>query len=46
MVDLRNSIEFDAGELKIAGALQLDAHELEARHNRIPRDRDIVLYCS
>lgn len=28
------------------GAIRLDPEELEARHSEIPRDCDIVLYCT
>ena len=30
----------------IPGALHLMFEELEARHQEVPRDRDIVLYCT
>jgi rhodanese-related sulfurtransferase len=30
----------------IPGALHLTIEELEARHQEVPRDRDIVLYCT
>lgn len=46
VVDLRSSIEFDADDAKVPGALHMDPKEIELRHQEIPRGRDIVLYCS
>ena len=46
IVDLRARIDFDADPLIIPGALHLMTEELEARHREIPRDREIVLYCT
>jgi len=42
IVDLRHAV---AGA-KLPGALRFPAEDLETRHHEIPRDRDIVLYCS
>jgi len=30
----------------LPGAIRLDPEELDGRHTHIPRDRDIVLYCT
>lgn len=46
VVDLRHSIDFEAEPARIPGALHLSTEELEARHREIPRDREIVLYCT
>ncbi|MGI8742936.1 MAG: VTT domain-containing protein [Bryobacteraceae bacterium] len=46
IVDLRNALEFESGGVKIPGAIRMDAQEVEARHQEIPRDKDVVLYCS
>ena len=46
IVDLRARIDFDADPSIIPGALHLMTEELEARHREIPRDREIVLYCT
>ncbi|MDQ6707967.1 MAG: VTT domain-containing protein [Acidobacteriota bacterium] len=44
IVDLRSAL---AGEDdSIPGALRISSEELTGRHQEIPRDRDIVLYCS
>lgn len=44
LVDLRHDLSGDQPE--IAGALRMPAEELEVRHKEIPRDRDIILFCS
>ena len=46
IVDLRHSVEFEADPLTIPGALRLDPREIEQRQQEIPRDRDVVLYCT
>ncbi len=46
VVDLRHSLDFEAEPTIIPGALHLTTDELEARHAEIPRDREIVLYCT
>ena len=46
IVDLRHSVEFEADDAKVPGAMHLDPEEIEQRHLEIPRDRDIVLYCT
>jgi membrane protein DedA with SNARE-associated domain/rhodanese-related sulfurtransferase len=46
IVDVRHpiSVEMDPGT--IPGSLNLMLEEIEHRHHEIPRDRDIVLYCT
>lgn len=44
VVDLRSRREFD--EDAIPGAMHMPAEELAARHGDIPRDRDVILFCS
>ena len=46
IVDLRNADHLVSEGLRIPGALHMDPAELEHRHGEIPRDREIVLYCS
>lgn len=46
VVDVRDRLDFDADPLIIPGALHLTTEELDARHREIPRDRDIILYCT
>ena len=46
IVDLRHSIDFEADPETIPGAFRMDAKELEEKHDAIPRDREVVLYCT
>lgn len=46
LVDLRDRLDFDAEPSIIPGALHMSTDELEARHLEIPREREIVLYCT
>jgi membrane protein DedA with SNARE-associated domain/rhodanese-related sulfurtransferase len=46
VVDIRDRLDFEAEPAIIPGALHLTTDELEARHREIPRERDVVLYCT
>lgn len=46
VVDVRDRVDFDAEPLIIPGALHFSVEELEARHREIPREHEIVLYCT
>jgi rhodanese-related sulfurtransferase len=46
IVDLRHSLEFDAEPETINGAVHMDPADLEEAIEVIPRDREIVLFCS
>jgi membrane protein DedA with SNARE-associated domain len=46
VVDLRGSAEFEAEPGRVRGAIHMQPNELEERHSEIPRDRDVVLYCT
>ena len=46
VVDLRHALDVDSEPHHIPGALHLSPDDLDARHMEIPRDRDIVLYCT
>jgi O-antigen/teichoic acid export membrane protein len=46
VVDLRNRVAIEGDALQIAGALRLTPEQIEDRHVEIPRDRDIILYCT
>jgi len=46
IVDLRHPLDFLAYPFTIGNALRLAPAELEQRHQEIPRDRDVVLYCT
>jgi hypothetical protein len=46
IVDLRQSLDFEAEPTTIPGAMMMTPNELDEHHDAIPRDRDIVLYCT
>jgi membrane protein DedA with SNARE-associated domain len=46
IVDLRQPMDIEAFPQMIPGALRIAMEEIEERHKEIPRDRDVVLYCS
>lgn len=46
IVDLCHSLDFEAEPQTLPGALHFTAEEFELRHNELPRDRDLVLYCT
>ncbi len=46
IVDLRNPLDVQNSGMKLPGALLMAPGDLEDRHVEIPRDRDIVLYCT
>ena len=46
VLDLRSIGEVEEIGAKIPGAMWFSMKDLDARHREIPRDREIVLYCS
>jgi membrane protein DedA with SNARE-associated domain/rhodanese-related sulfurtransferase len=46
VLDLRSQIEFEQNPALIRGALRMTLDEVPLREGEIPRDRDIILYCS
>ena len=46
VVDLRHRIDVQAEPTGIPGAVHMDPSELEQAAARIPRDRDVVVYCT
>jgi rhodanese-related sulfurtransferase len=46
IVDLRHPLELLPDPFTLPGALHVSPEALAARHSEIPRDRDIVLYCT
>jgi len=46
ILDLRSIAEVERNPLLIRGARHMTLEDVEARHREIPRDRDIILYCS
>jgi rhodanese-related sulfurtransferase len=46
IVDLRHALDFEADPETIPGAFRIDAKELRERNDKLPRDRQIILYCT
>ncbi len=46
IVDVRHSVDFEAAPSTIPGATHISVEEFENRHQEIPRDREVVLYCT
>ncbi len=46
IVDLRHSLDFEADPERIPGAFRMDAKELEEKDDLLPRDREVILYCT
>ena len=46
ILDLRSLAEVERNPLMIRGARHMTMDEVQLRHEEIPRDRDIVLYCA
>lgn len=46
IIDLRDAMSLQYQPLRIPGATVIEPDELEHRHEEIPRDRDVVLYCT
>jgi membrane protein DedA with SNARE-associated domain len=46
IVDLRHDVDVLLDARAIPGAVRLNPEELSARYDEIPRDRDVILYCT
>jgi len=46
ILDMRDRLEFEAEPYTIPGAFHLPIEQLDEKHHKIPRDRDIILYCT
>ncbi len=46
ILDLRSDAELAQNPALISGALHLRVDDVESRHQEIPRDHDVILYCS
>jgi membrane protein DedA with SNARE-associated domain len=46
IVDLRHSMDFEADPETIPGAFRMDSKDLEAENDPLPRDREVILYCT
>jgi membrane protein DedA with SNARE-associated domain len=46
VVDLRHASDFDATRVSIPGAIRIAVEDIDSGHERIPRDREIILFCT
>lgn len=46
VIDTRSALDVSAAPYAIRGAIWIDADEIDRRHGELPRDREIVLYCT
>jgi rhodanese-related sulfurtransferase len=46
IVDLRHPLDFLPDPRVIPGTIRISPEEIATRHQEIPRDRDVVLYCT
>jgi rhodanese-related sulfurtransferase len=46
ILDLRSAAELKLDATRIRGAIYMNVAEVEHRHGEIPRDRDVIVYCS
>lgn len=46
VVDLRGSAEFESDPTMVQGAIHMSPDQLDERNKEIPRDRDVILYCT
>ncbi|MCZ6828894.1 MAG: VTT domain-containing protein [Gammaproteobacteria bacterium] len=46
LIDLRHRLDFNAFPYSVPGAVRVPMEHIDEHHDFIPRDRDIVLYCS
>jgi membrane protein DedA with SNARE-associated domain len=46
IIDLRHRLDFANDPYTLPGAVHFEPEQLDQRHQEIPRDREIILYCS
>jgi membrane protein DedA with SNARE-associated domain/rhodanese-related sulfurtransferase len=46
IIDLRHPLELVVEPFKLPGAMHFSPESLSVRHQEIPRDRDVILYCT
>jgi membrane protein DedA with SNARE-associated domain len=46
VVDLREPIERELDPRSLPGAVNIRVDEIDSRHDEIPRDRDVILFCT
>lgn len=46
IIDTRSALDVNAVPHAVPGAMWISAEEIDRRHQEVPRDREIVVYCS
>ena len=46
IIDTRSALDVELEPFAIRGALRIPSEEIAHRHHEVPRDRDVVLYCT
>jgi membrane protein DedA with SNARE-associated domain len=46
VLDLRSTLDFEAEPVVIPGALRMPLEKFHQNHHKIPRNRDVILYCT
>ncbi len=46
IVDVRAGREYEDSKIRIKGAIRIPIVQLEARSNELPRDKEIITYCT
>jgi membrane protein DedA with SNARE-associated domain len=46
VIDTRSAFDIGLEPFAIVGALRIPAEEIDRRHGEVPRDRDVILYCT
>ena len=46
IIDMRNALEYEFDGTRLPGALWIDLQDLERRHAEIPREKEVIVYCS
>jgi len=46
IIDTRSALDIGLEPYAIRGALRIPAEEIDRRHQEVPRDREVVLYCT
>ncbi|HXG91918.1 MAG TPA: rhodanese-like domain-containing protein [Blastocatellia bacterium] len=46
IIDSRSQGSYDSSDIKIKGAIRIPMDEVQARMKELPRDKEIVVYCT
>ncbi|MGA2332613.1 MAG: rhodanese-like domain-containing protein [Syntrophales bacterium] len=46
IVDVRTGKDYEGSKIKIKGAVRIPIVQIEERYRELPRDKEIILYCT